>query len=735
MANVDSMHSSLRLATVAGALRPQVGMRDQELRIDPLLDCLSEVARLHGRPVSRAALTAGLPLHAKGLTPSLFSRAAARAGLASRVLRKELRSLDRALFPVVLVLHEDDACVLLGWDDAGDKAILLLPEAGEGEVRMPLAELQARYAGYAISARPKFQFDQRTPALVTQRERHWFWGAVAEQMPLYRDVLLAALLINLFALAMPMFTMNVYDRVVPNFAVETLWALTLGLGLVLGIDYVLRLMRGHFVDLASSRIDVKLSALIMERMLGMRMAERPASVGAHAATLRSFETIRDFIASATVTTVIDLPFAVIFLGVVAWISWPLAFAPLVGMAGVVAYSYFVQARMHRLAETSFRAANQRNGTIVESLTGLETIKAHGAERVMQTRLEETSVFLARINAQMRLLSASVTNGVTTLQQMVNVVMVVGGVYLIHHGMLSMGGLIAATMLSGRALGPLSQVVALLMQYHNAKMALASLEASMDAERERTEESRFLHRARLAGDITFKSVDFAYPNRETHSLRGVSFHISAGEKVVVLGRVGSGKTTLQRLILGLYQPKQGTVSVDGIDLRQIDPSDLRRNIGYVGQDPLLFYGTLRDNITIAAPHADDASVLAAAEVAGLLPFVNAHPEGFDMQIGERGETLSGGQRQGIAIARAALLDPAILLLDEPTGAMDHASENQFKERLRTFARDKTLVVVTHRSSLLDLATRVLVLDDGQVVADGPRDQVLSELKAGRVGKAA
>jgi ATP-binding cassette subfamily C protein LapB len=291
------------------------------------------------------------------------------------------------------------------------------------------------------------------------------------------------------------------------------------------------------------------------------------------------------------------------------------------------------------------------------------------------------------------------------------------------------------MLSGRALGPLAQVVALLMQYNGARMALVSLESSMQAQRERDEESSFLHRARLAGDIAFDKVQFAYPGRGQAALRGVSFRIRAGEKVVIVGRVGSGKTTLQRLLLGLYQPDEGSITVDGIDLRQIDPADLRRNIGYVGQDPLLFYGTLRENISIAAPHADDAAVLAAAEVAGLAGFVNAHPDGFDMQIGERGETLSGGQRQGVAIARAALLEPPILLLDEPTGAMDYASEAQFKERLRAFARDKTLVVVTHRSSLLDLATRVIVLDDGLVVADGPRDQVLAELKAGRVGKAA
>ncbi|MDB5899647.1 MAG: type secretion system permease/ATPase, partial [Ramlibacter sp.] len=621
-----------------------------------------------------------------------------------------------------------------GWSDDGATARLLMPEAGEGEVVLDRAELERRYAGYAITVRPQFRFDARTPQLMELRERHWFWGAIAEQLPLYRDVLAAALLINLFALVLPLFSMNVYDRVVPNFAVDTLWMLTLGLAIILVIDYFVRLMRGYFIDLASSRIDVRLSALIMERMLGMRLSERPPSVGAYAATLRSFEVVRDFIASATVTALIDLPFAILFLVVVAWISWPLVFAPIAGMLLVLAYSTVVQGRMHRLSETSFRATSARNGTLVEALTGLETIKAHGAERVMQARLESTSVFLSRTSAQQRLLSASVTNGVMSLQQVVNVAMIVGGVYLIAAGQLTMGGLIACTMLGGRAMAPVGQVIALLMQYHSAKMALVSLEATMQAQRERTEESRFLQRSELAGDVVLKDVHFAYPGREQESLRGVNMHIRAGEKVVIIGRVGSGKTTLQRLLLGLYAPSKGTITVDGIDLRQIDPADLRRNMGYVAQDPLLFYGTLRDNIAIAAPFADDASVVAAADVGGLNAFVNGHPQGFDMLIGERGETLSGGQRQGVAIARAALLDPPILLLDEPTGSMDSGSEAQFKERLRAFGHDKTVVIVTHRSSLLDLATRVIVLDEGQVVADGPRDEVMSELKAGRVGKA-
>lgn len=730
---MNPIDAPVRAGVPPGWIRPP-DLREDTLQPDALLDCLVELTRIHGRPSSRAALSAGLPLTRSGMTPTLFCRSATRAGLAAKVVRRGLDDIDNALLPMVLLLKGDSACVLLGWDASGAKARVLLPDAGQGAVELPRAELAQRYLGIAISARPKFRFDRRTPEVAPTAQKHWFWGALAEQVGLYRDILGAALLINLFALAVPIFTMNVYDRVVPNFAVETLWMLALGLLLVLGIDYVVRMLRGYFIDLAGSRIDVKLSSLIMERVLGMRLSQRPASVGAYAATLRSFETIRDFIASATVTAVVDLPFAILFLIVLAWISWPLVFAPIVGLVLVVAYSWTVQRRMHELSETTFRAAAMRNATLVEALTGIESIKAHGAERVMQTKLEETTVFLARTSAQLRLLSSSVMNGVMSLQQLVSLVMVVGGVYLINEGHLTMGGLIAATMLGGRALGPLGQIVALLMQYQNARTALVSLEQTMNTKGERSDQARFVHRPELSGEIVFDNVHFSYPGRDQEALRGVSLRIRPGEKVVVIGRVGSGKTTLQRLILGLYSPTEGTITMDGVDLRQLDPADLRRSIGYVEQDCMLFYGTLRDNITIAAPFADDAAVIAAAEVGGLTNFVNSHPEGFGMLIGERGESLSGGQRQGIAIARAALLEPPILLLDEPTGAMDFSSEAQLKERLRAFARHKTVIVVTHRSSLLEIADRIVVMDEGRIVADGSRDQVMADLKAGRVGRA-
>ena len=710
------------------------GLREDLLHHDPLLDCLVELTRLHGRPSTRAALSAGLPLEGGCLTPSLFSRAALRAGLSSKIVRRSLDGIDHILLPVILLLKGDEACVLLGWNDAGDTAQLLFPETGQGEILLPRSELAERYMGIALFARPRFAFDARAPEVGKVIQRHWFWGALLEQKAVYRDVIGAALLINLFALVMPLFSMNVYDRVVPNNATDTLWMLALGVLLIFGMDFMTRVLRGHFVDLASARIDVKLSALIMERVLGMRLESKPASVGSFSSNLRSFESVRDFIASATVTALIDFPFALIFLLVILWISWPLVLIPIIALILGLIYAYIIQHKMHELVETTYRASALRNASLVESLTALETIKTQGAEGVVQNKWERTSAFLARTNAQMRLLSASATNGAMTITQLVNVALIIAGVYLIQQRMLTMGGLIAVTMLGGRAIAPLGQAVGLLMQFQNARMSLETLDKLMAQPVERPDAAAFIHRPEIHGEIEFRNVTFSYPGQGEAALQNVSLRIAPGEHVVVIGRTGSGKTTLQKLMLGLYQPTDGVVRIDGIDLRQLDPADLRRNVGFVGQDATLFYGTLRENISIGAPYADDSAIVTAAEVAGLTQFVNRHPKGFDMLIGERGESLSGGQRQEVAIARAVLMDPPVLLFDEPTSAMDFTTEHGFKERLKHFATHKTVVIVTHRTSLIDLATRIIVVDSGRIVADGPREQVVEALQSGRIGRA-
>ncbi len=702
---------------------------------DSLLECLLVVVHAHGATLSRQAAIDGLPLVNNRLTPSLFKRAAKRAGLTSNVVRKPLDKLNPALFPAVLLLEGEEACVLLGWQDDGQTARVIFPELGKAEATLPRGELAARYAGHTILARPEFRFDSRTPEVGRVKHRHWFWGTLADNTRLYRDVLLAAFMINVFAIALPLFTMNVYDRVVPNHAIETLWMLAVGVALVLVADLVLRTMRGYFLDLAGSRVDVRLSAYIMERVLGLRMENRPVSAGSFAANLRSFETIRDFITSATVTAFIDVPFALIFLVVIGWIAWPLILPILFGMLLLIVYALTVHSKMHELSETTYRAGAMRNATLIESLVGLEAIKALGAEGVMQRKWESSANFLSRVSAQLRLLSSSTINVAMWVQQFMNIVVVVVGVYMISDGNLTLGGLIACTMLASRAMAPISQVAGLLTQYHNAATALKSLDGILEQPVERPEDSSFVSRQHFTGDIEFKDVDFSYPEQGVTALRNISLKIRAGEHIAILGRVGSGKTTLEKLILGLYRPTSGAVLVDGIDLRQLDPAELRRNIGYVPQDVTLFYGSLRDNLTIASPMADDAAVLRAAQVGGIIEFVNSHPKGFDMSVGERGESLSGGQRQAVAIARATINDPPILLMDEPTGSMDHSSEEEIKQRLGTFAIGKTLIVVTHRTSLLDLVERIIVIDSGKIVADGPKAQVVEALRQGRIGKAA
>lgn len=717
-------------------------LREDLINPDPLLDCLVEVCRLHGHAASRASLSAGLPLgrdqaeSGKGvLTLDLAERAASRAGMSARLQRLALDRIDPAALPVILVLKDNQACVLIGWDADGATARVLLPATGQGSISLTRTELQTRYSGVALFVRPHFRFDARTPEVRKIKARHWFWSAILEQRFVYRDVLWAALLINVFALAFPMFSMNVYDRVVPNNATETLWALSIGVVLIMCADVFMRGLRSHFVDEASARVDVQISATLMEKVLGMRLEHRPESVGSFASNLRGFEQVRDFIASSTVTALIDLPFAIIFIVVMAWISPWLAVPVVLAFGVILVMGYVLQHRLHELSQTTYQAAAQRNATLVESLTGIETIKSQGAEGVIQARWERANLFLSRTNVRMRALSASASYLTGWLSQSVTVAIVIVGVYLISQRELTMGALIAASMLAGRALGPAGQIVGLLMQYQGARTAMESLDKIMEKPVERPEGETFIQRPQLRGDIEFRNVKFSYPNRQDSALEGLSFKITAGERVALIGRVGSGKSTIQRLIMGLYQPTEGAVLLDGIDLRQLDPADVRRNCGYVSQDVTLFYGTLRDNITFGLPYADDSAVVAAAELAGMASFINRHPRGFDMPVGERGESLSGGQRQGIGLARAVLHNAPILLLDEPTSAMDFTTEAQITQNIAHFAHNKTVVLVTHRTSLLAMVTRVIVVDGGKIVADGPRDRIMEALQSGRIARAA
>lgn len=699
---------------------------------DPLLKCLVLLTRLYNRPFSEETLAAGLPLVDNWLTPELFERAAERAGLSAKVVKRELAEISPLTLPAVILLKGRRAC-LLNTAAAGGACETVDPDTG-GVSKTSLSALEAEYTGHAILVREQLQFDSRTEHSAVPRMEHWFWGVVRQAWPLYGEVLLASLLVNLFALVMPLFIMNVYDRVVPNDTTETLWALAVGVLVVLGFDLVMRMLRAYLVDIAGKRIDVILSANIFERAMGLRMEARPASVGSFASNIHEFESFREFITSATITALVDLPFVILFIAVIFWIGGPVGAVPLMAVPLIILIGVALQRSLGEIIQMSFRCAAQKQGLLIESLSTIETVKALSAEGVLQRKWEQLVGTVARLGIKARTLSSAIVNISVTVQQLATVGVIVVGVYLIAERELTIGALVACTILTSRALAPLGQVAGLMTRYHQSKSALATLHNIMQLPVERPPSKSFVHRPKIRGEIEFRNVTFSYPGQQTPALSNVSFRLAAGERVGLIGRIGSGKSTVEKLVLGLYKPGSGSILVDGVDINQIDPAVLRRNIGYVAQDVVLFYGTVKENILFSAPYADDAAMIRAAEIAGVTDFVHPSAQGFDLRIGERGEGLSGGQRQTVAVARALLLDPPLLIMDEPTNALDNRSEETFKSKLDKTLPGKTFLLVTHRASLLTLVPRLIVLDGGRVVADGPKEQVMQALSGGKISVA-
>jgi len=699
--------------------------------VEPLLSCLTTLAGLLQRPISAEALRAGLPQTDRQVTPELAVRAAERAGLEARITRRpKLRQILPVTLPCILLLKGANACVLLRYLEDG-RAEIVLPEGGMVKKAVDLAELEPQYTGYAIYARPEYKFDQRAAEVRLTQPKAWFWGTLARFWPIYSHVLLASVLINSFALASPLFIMNVYDRVVPNNALDSLWVLALGVTTVFAFEFVMRNIRTYFVDVAGKNADVIIASRLLQQLMSMKLANKGPSTGAMANNLREFESLREFFTSGTVVALVDLPFIILFLGVIWLVAGPVAFIPLAAVPAVILVGALLQVPLRRVIEKTYREATQKHALLVETIDGLETIKATAAEGRVQRSWERFVGLTAESSGKARFLSGLATTFAQVSIQVVTVAVVVYGVYRIASGDITMGALVAATILTGRALAPLGSIAAMLTRLQQSRVALHSLDAIMKAPVERPTDKSFLHRPRLSGQVEMQKVSFGYPGQETKALDGASFKIRQGEKVGILGRIGSGKSTIARLLIGLYEPAEGAVLMDGTDIRQIDPADLRRNVGYVSQDNYLFFGTVRDNIAFGAPHVDDATVLRAAAVAGVTDFLRTHPLGFDLQVGERGMGLSGGQRQAIVIARALLLDPPIILLDEPTSNMDNSTEALFKRRLEQILPGKTLLLVTHRSSLLSLVDRLIIVDGGRVVADGPKEDVLNALKQGQI----
>lgn len=696
---------------------------------DPLLTCLVHLTQQNHRPMSAQVLCDGLPVDGQ-LTPELFIRAARRAGFAARIVKRELAAITPLTLPAVLLLENQQACILQELDHAAGQAVIIQPDSG-GAHTVTLEQLQQSYTGYAIFVRLEYRFTERVSRVLDQQEGHWFWGTLWRSARIYRDVLLASFLINLFVLANPLFVMNVYDRVVPNNALETLWVLAAGVFIVYLFDFGLKMLRAYFIEVAGKKTDIVLSAMLFEKVMALQYAAMPRSVGVFSNNLREFESIRNFLSSTTNSVLIDIPFAIIFLLVIALIGGPLVVIPAVGIPLILVYSLFVTGRLKKAIEKTFASSAQKNATLVECLTAMETVKTQRAASALQLRWEQAVGYIAKWGLQAKMLSASVVNFAGLVTQLASVSLVISGVYLIAERELSMGALIACVILSGRVLQPMAQVATLVTSYHQSKTALHTLNEIMALPDERDNDRQFVHRAQFNGQVDFKGVSFAYPGSQQTSLENVSFSLKPGDKVALIGRIGSGKSTIEKLLMGLYKPGKGSIRFDGIDINQIDPVDLRRNIGYVPQDILLFDGSVRDNIVMGSPQVDDQQLLRAAELAGVDQFVNRHALGFDLPVGERGAALSGGQRQAVAVARALIHSPNILILDEPTNSMDNTSEEYIRQRLQTYSQDKTLVLVTHKMSLLSLVERIIVIDSGHVIADGPKEVVLDALKQGRL----
>jgi ATP-binding cassette subfamily C protein LapB len=699
---------------------------------DQLLECLIFLTEYYSRPKSREVLRAGLPLDGPYFTPSNFVDAAQRSGFRSRVVKRSINSISKDVLPAVLALKEGEACVLLEFVDK-DTLRLMLPETGGGSVDAKISTIEAIYSGYAIFIRPEILANQDTS---TRRKsgQSWFWGTIAKNWWAYFQVGIAALVINIFGLASPLFIMNVYDRVIPNAAIDTLFVLAFGMATVVGTELILKSLRAYFIDSAGKKTDVIVASRIFDQVLDMRMESRPGSAGAFANTLQQFETLRDFFTSATLATLVDLPFVIIFIFVLWLVAGPLALVLAVAVPIILLYGFILQFPLSSVVRKHFEESERKAGVLVETIYGLEVIKSVGGEGRMRALWQQLVGVTALSSQKSRFISMSAVNFASFVQQMTTIAVVIYGVNLVTNGDMSVGGLIAAVMLGGRALGPLGQVAQLLTRFHQSRASLQALNGIMAAPVERPAEISFVNRPDIFGDIEFKDVSFTYPEAVDQALKGISFSIKAGDRVGIIGRVGSGKSTVSKLLLKLYEPESGTILVDGTDIRQIDPVDLRRNMGYVLQDPFLFRGTVHNNITVGGPIVDDSAVLEAAKLSGINEFIDKTSLGYDLPVGERGDGLSGGQRQAVTIARALLRSPNILVMDEPTSSMDIRSEELLKRNLNDYLKDKTLILVTHRASLLSLVDRVIILDGGTVVADGPRDEIVAALAAGKVGTA-
>jgi ATP-binding cassette subfamily C protein LapB len=702
------------------AVRPSV--RDR----DPLREGLVLLSEMLGRHTSAAELGDGLPLVDGRLPVALVSRAMRRLEIAAQVRQSDL-DIPAYLLPALLVLRDGECVVLTAIE--GDTATVRLPHADGGIQRLPAARLAELHGapGETIFAKARFRTEERAGALAMTSGRHWFFGALRRYRRAYLEVALGAMMANLLAIASAIFAMQVYDRVVPNAAFDTLWILASGVALAIVFEAVLRHMRGHLLDAMGKRLDLTLSTQLFARVLQTRLSARPASLGAFTSQIREFEGVREFFTSSTAALASDLPFTLIFLAVIALIGGWVVVVPVVAIVLMIVPSLLLQRRLADLSRRNLQEGAVKNSVLIEAVENLEAIKAGRGEGRAMMLWEALTAQLAETAKRTHALSSGLTYGAAMVQQLCYVGVVAFGVYRIGEGAMTVGALVACSLLGARAVAPMSQAAGILARWQHTRVALEGLDQLMSAPVERPQDRTFVRAERLVGRFALQDVEVRYGEGPA-VVNVAALAIAAGEKVAILGGNGAGKSTLLRLLSGLGDASGGSVALDGVNLSQLDPSDRRVAIGFLPQDVALMHGSLRENLNLEGRAISDAEMLAALDDVGLGRFARAHPLGLDMPLlGSR--SLSGGQRQAVGLARVILQDPPIVLLDEPTASFDQAAEDHVVARLREWMGTRTLVVSTHKRSILALVDRIVVMRDGAVVMDGPVEGMLSGNRVG------
>ena len=697
----------------------------QRVSVDPLLDSLVLLTEYFGSPCSSESLAAGLPLSSSVLTPELVPQAAGRAGLTAKLTRKGLDQVSPIFLPCILLLKDKKACLLREIDFDKDRAVIQLPETG-GEQVLSIEELEAIYVGYLFLVKQQYRGDMGFDVHQHDTSSHWLVQTLKDSAPIYRDALIASVLVNIFALVSPLFIMNVYDKVVPNLAFASLWVLAIGAGIAYIFDFIMRQLRAYLIDVAGKKVDIIVSSRLFAKAIGIPLEKRAPSVGGMAKQLGEFDSIREILTSATITTLVDLPFAIFFMVIIYVVAGDLAIIPLIGSIIIIGYTLIVQPKLKAAIEESNKFSSLKHGHLIESLASLESIKSSGAEGLIQKSWQQMIGHTANWQLKSKKLSTSVTNLANFTVQLSVVCVVILGVYRVADNAISMGGIIAAVILSSRAISPMAQLAGLMTRGNHTASALRQLDEIMAQEDEFENKGHLVSRQRLEGRINADHISFSYPGSEKPVLHTMSLNIKPGERIAIIGRNGSGKSTLAKMLVGLYQPTTGSLRYDGLDSAQIHPTDLRRNFGYLPQDITLFHGSIRDNILFGARQVSEHQLIRAVQLSGINLFTDLETEGLDQQVGEGGQSLSRGQRQTVALARATLNDPPVLLMDEPTASLDARAEQQFIRAMQNVSRDRTLLIITHKMHLLKLVDRIIVLDRGHLIADGPKDEVLDKL---------